>query len=111
MVYSQTGIMCINRMPSQFQPPPRIEAASDKGKKGTSCLVTHVERKTGYVVVGRFGRQAIGDVQRRLSVCASGHFLALIRTLMTDNSGEFSGHKQLGKWLSCEIYSAAPGSP
>ncbi|WP_013630000.1 IS30 family transposase [Rubinisphaera brasiliensis] len=87
------------------------ESDTIEGKKGTGYLVTHVERKTGYVVVGRLEDKQSETLNVGTRRAFENIPSPLIRTLTTDNGSEFSGHKQLEEALGCAIYFAAPRSP
>lgn len=87
------------------------ESDTVEGRKGTGYLVTHVERKTGYVVVGLMKDKQAATLNAGTLEAFHGIPCELIRTLTTDNGTEFSGHRLLEKELACSIYFAAPRSP
>ena len=76
-----------------------------------NALVTLVERKSGFLRMGRAGdmtaattagvlRRRLGDLPRRLR-----------RTLTLDNGKEFARHAQFGSALGLAVYFAAPRRP
>ncbi len=87
------------------------ESDTVEGKKGTGYLVTHVERKTGYLVASylpdKKSETLNSETVRAFSTIPS----ELVRTLTTDNGKEFAGHESLEKSLQCSIYFADPHSP
>jgi len=87
------------------------ESDTVEGKKGSGYLVTHVERKTGFLVASylpdKKSKTLNSETVRAFSTIPS----ELIRTLTTDNGKEFAGHESLEKSLECSIYFADPHSP
>lgn len=87
------------------------ESDTVEGKKGTGYLVTHVERKTGYLVASYLPDKKAATLNRKTVRAFLTIPSQLIRTLTTDNGKEFAGHESLEKSLECSIYFADPHSP
>lgn len=80
------------------------ESDTIEGQKGTGYLVTHVERKTGFLVASYLPNKK-AETLNATSVRAFKDLpSSLIRTLTTDNGSEFSGHRELEQLLSCSVY-------
>lgn len=87
------------------------ESDTVEGAKGAGLLVTHVERKSRYVRIGRLPDKraatlsavsgaALGDLPRRLR-----------RTLTVDNGKEFADFKAIQRALRLKVYFANPHAP
>lgn len=87
------------------------ESDTVEGSKGSGYLVTHVERRTGYMVAAWLPDKKSETLNERTIEAFTGIVPSRIRTLTTDNGSEFSGFKGLEKALKCEVYFADPHSP
>ena len=87
------------------------ESDTVEGKKGTGYLVTHVERKTGFLIASYLPDKKSETLNVESVRAFSRIPSQLIRTLTTDNGKEFAGHESLEKRLECSIYFADPYSP
>jgi len=87
------------------------ESDTVEGAKGTGLLVTHVERKSRYVRLGklsdkraetlsRVSRRVLGDLPAKLR-----------RTLTVDNGKEFAGFKTMQNQLQVKVYFAHRHAP
>jgi IS30 family transposase len=84
------------------------EADTILGTEGTRpCLLSLVERKTGYLVLGKLRARTTAEVNRRA--------IALLRqqphpvhTLTTDNGTEFHGYAALEARTTARVYFATP---
>jgi IS30 family transposase len=78
------------------------------GKSRHSALVTLVERKSGYVRIGRVDSMksdlTMRVAKRRMKDLPS----ALLRSMTSDNGKEFAEHQQLTRGLGLEVYFADP---
>jgi IS30 family transposase len=87
------------------------ESDTVEGKKGTGYLVTHVERKTGFLIASYLPDKKSETLNAESVQAFSTIPSELTRTLTTDNGKEFAGHESLEKSLACSIYFADPYSP
>ena len=72
-----------------------------------ACIVTMVERKSGYTAIGKVARRAGGEVNARL------HRLIKrqprrVRTITVDNGTEFHSYKALEQRVDTRFYFATP---
>lgn len=77
-------------------------------KKGTGYLVTAVDRKTGYMLLGRTKTKRTGSVMEAIRKMFSGIENNLIKTMTFDNGTEFYYHRMLTRWFGVKVYFADP---
>ncbi len=77
------------------------------GQGNAHCIVTLVERATGYVLIGKLGARNAGELTRRT--------IALIRrsprkfqTITADNGTEFHGYRKIEQATGVTFYFATP---
>lgn len=75
--------------------------------KGRACLVTAVERVTGYVVIGKLPACTEAEFTRRTLRLLRPH---QVRTLTMDNGSEMTGYHQLQDRLGLTCYFTQPYS-
>lgn len=78
------------------------------GARGQGTLLTHVERKSGYLLAAKLKARQSAEVNR-----ASQHLFTSIpaklrRTLTLDNGKEFTRHEELSRLTGMAIYFAQP---
>jgi IS30 family transposase len=75
--------------------------------QGGACIVTLVERKTGYVVIGKLARRTASDLNVRLEalVRRQPH---IVRTITADNGTEFHSYKAFEARVPLKFYFATP---
>jgi len=84
------------------------ESDTVEGGKGTGFVVTHVERKSGYVVVAGLPDKRAPTLNAH-TLTAFAHLPpGAVRSLTCDNGGEFAGHEELERSLGCRVYFADP---
>jgi IS30 family transposase len=83
------------------------EADTVMGKGSRDCILTLVERMTGYSLIGKLGSRTVKEVNRRARRLISRHRKRFF-TITADNGTEFHGHKRLEKLTGVEIYFANP---
>jgi transposase, IS30 family len=101
----------IDRRPAEINNRSRYgdwEGDTVIGKRRKSVLVTHVERKSGFLLAAKIeGRlsQAVNRASYQLfqSVPAK-----LRRTLTLDNGKEFAGYEDLSRWTGLAVYFTKP---
>lgn len=71
-------------------------------------LVTAVERKTGYTLIGRVTTKHSAGVMKRISKMFAEIDRAKVKTLTFDNGTEFFHHAMLGESLKVKVYFADP---
>jgi IS30 family transposase len=81
------------------------------GGRRRNALVTLVERKSGYVRLGRADDMTAATTARVVRRRLSGLPPPLRRTLTLDNGKEFARHAQLAAALGLAVYFAAPRRP
>ena len=74
---------------------------------GGPCVLTLVERKSGYVAVGQLAHQASVDVNRRARQLIAAQPRP-VRTITVDNGGEFHGYAALERVVDARVYFATP---
>jgi IS30 family transposase len=72
-----------------------------------ACIVTMVERKSGFLAIGQLDRCGAAETTARLTqlIAAQPH---PVRTLTLDNGTEFHGYKQLEAMVDTVCYFATP---
>lgn len=75
--------------------------------QGGACIVTLVERKTGFVVIGKLERHTAADLNARLEAMIARQPRA-VRTITADNGTEFHSYKALEQRVSAKFYFATP---
>jgi len=75
--------------------------------QGGACIVTLVERKTGYVVMGKLVRRAAANLRARLE-CLVRRQPHAVRTITADNGTEFHRYKALEARVPLKFYFATP---
>jgi len=81
-----------------------VDTVHGKGKEG---IVTIVERKTGYVQIGKLERRRISETNARIKQLIKrdpGNY----ETITADNGGEFHGYRKLEKSCGVSFYFAWP---
>jgi len=72
-----------------------------------ACVLSLVERKTGYVALGQLARRATAEVNRRVR-----YLLGIqprpVRTITVDNGTEFHGYRTIERTTSARFYFATP---
>jgi IS30 family transposase len=81
------------------------------GKRGTGCIATHVERKSGYLVAVK-----IPDRQDKAFTIATIAAFAKIseklkKSFTVDNGKEFAAHKELAAGTGMKVFFCDPYSP
>ena len=75
--------------------------------KGRPCLLSMVERKTGYVVLGKLKARTTAEVNRRTLRLMKAQPRP-VRTITADNGTEFHGYTTIEKATSARFYFATP---
>jgi transposase, IS30 family len=77
------------------------------GSPAGPCVLTLVERKTGYVLVGHLARRSTAAVNRRAQqlIAAQPH---PVRTITVDNGTEFHGYAALERTTGTQFFFATP---
>lgn len=75
--------------------------------KGTACVLTIVERRTGLVRIGPL-RRATKELTTRRTVSLLGQEAHPVRTITADNGCEFHDYKQIEAALKTDFYFATP---
>jgi IS30 family transposase len=71
------------------------------------CILTLVERATGYVLIGKLGARNAGEAARRTIQLVRRH-PGKFRTITADNGTEFHGYKEVEKSTGVKFYFATP---
>lgn len=75
--------------------------------KGRSCITTIVDRRSGYVLIGKLNARTVEDTNRRLRQLISRHAGRFI-TITSDNGCEFHGYRDLEVRCQVKFYFAHP---
>lgn len=75
--------------------------------QGGACIVTLVERKTGFVVIGKLERHTAADLNARLEAMIARQRRP-VRTITADNGTEFHSYKALEQRVAAKFYFATP---
>jgi IS30 family transposase len=75
--------------------------------RGKPCIVTVVERKSGFVRIGPLPRATVEHTNARV-VQLLAHEPHKVRTITSDNGVEFHGYKDIECQLGTAIYFATP---
>ena len=72
-----------------------------------ACILTLVERKTGYVMIGKLANRTVAETNRRLRKLIDRH-PGRVRTITADNGCEFHGYAEIEESYGVEFYFAQP---
>ena len=75
--------------------------------KNKGCVLTLVDRKTGYVMIGKLAARTIQQTNRRLRMLADRH-PEKFQTITADNGCEFHGYEQVEESHGIRFYFAPP---
>lgn len=84
------------------------ESDTVAGRQGGPCLVTNVDRKSGYLVGGKAERRASAEVRDVMVESLGGERL---ETVCPDRGKEFALHAEVTRELGVEFYFALPHHP
>lgn len=87
--------------------PGHWEIDTVVGKQGGDCIVTLVERKSGYVLIGKLKNHTKKELNKRTIrlIKSSG---GIYHTITADNGTEFHGYKEIEKKTGAAFYFATP---
>lgn len=74
---------------------------------GSAGVITLVERKTGYVLIGKVRSRNAADVTRRAIALIRAHRRKML-TITADNGTEFAGHRRIEQLTGVRFYFAHP---
>jgi len=77
------------------------------GKGSSDCIVTLVERKTGFVHIGKLADRTTGSLNQKTLMLIRRNPEA-VKTITADNGTEFHQHKKIEKKSSAKFYFANP---
>lgn len=112
--YDSRGRLAGKRMIDER--PAEIETRRTKGHweidtvMGTGdkdCIVTLVERKTGYTVIGKLANRTTAELNKRVIGLIRQHG-AVFKTITADNGTEFHGYKEIEAATGVRFYFAHP---
>ena len=75
--------------------------------QGGACIMTMVERVTGFLIIGKLERRATADLNARL-IALIQREPRPVRTITADNGTEFHSYKAVERQLPVRFYFAAP---
>jgi transposase, IS30 family len=104
------GRVDIDKRPAHVERRKQLghwEADLVSGKHHRGFLVTLVERKSRYTLIGHVERKQSDAVTTEIVRLLRPH-ADRVRTLTFDNGREFTGHLQLAQRLKCKTYFAKP---
>ena len=108
------GRVGIEKRPAMADVRGRIgdwESDTMEGQKGTGLLMTHVDRKSRFLIAGKLADKRSATFAR--ATCQQMQCLParLRRTLTADNGTEFSDFRLIERELGLSVYFANPYSP
>ena len=75
--------------------------------KNRACILTLVERKTGFVLIGKLANRTVAETNRRLRLLLDRH-ARRVRTITADNGCEFHGYAEVEESHGVRFYFAPP---
>jgi transposase, IS30 family len=78
------------------------------GARREGVIVTHVERKRGYLLAAKLEARQSAAVNRASQQLFARLPAQLRRTLTLDNGKEFASHEELSRWTGMAIYFTQP---
>lgn len=96
--------------------PPSVETRRYKGhweidtvfgKGSNHCIVTLLERKSGYVIIGKLPNKSTGALNKKASKLIRRH-PGSFKTITADNGTEFHQYKHIEEQLGVTFYFATP---
>lgn len=102
---------CIDQRPAVVDRRTRYgdwEGDTVVGRRHRGALVTVVERKSGYLLVGKVQTRKADKVRQSIQRQYKTIPPSLRKTLTFDNGKEFSQHEQLADELNIDVYFAKP---
>ena len=84
-----------------------LEGETVIGSSDKHCVLTLVDRKTGYTMIGKLESRTVKSVNRRAIGLLKGSNRR-VRTVTVDNGTEFHGHKKIEAATAAKFYFAAP---
>lgn len=101
----------IGERPAEAEGRTRIgdwESDTVAGTRGGACLVTNVDRKTGFLAGGKSPRKASAEVNAVMISSLRGKPL---HSVTPDRGSEFAAHAEVSAALGVEFYFALPHHP
>lgn len=83
------------------------EADTVMGKGARDCILTLVERKTGFVLLGKLRARTVEEVNRRATDLIQRQ-PRVVRTVTVDNGTEFHGYETIERNTDTRFYFATP---
>jgi IS30 family transposase len=77
------------------------------GRGSKACLLTLVERKTGFLLIGKLSARTTAEVNRVLVAMIKRH-ASRVKTITADNGTEFHGHQEVEALTGVPFYFAHP---
>ena len=108
------GRVGIERRPAVVETRRRFgdwESDTIEGAKGSGLLVTHVERKSRYVRLGRLKDKSAIRLRRVSAAVLADLPAKLRRTMTVDNGKEFADFAAMQQSLNVAVYFANPHAP
>lgn len=75
--------------------------------KNKACILTLVDRKTGYIMIGKLAARTVQETNRRLRMLTERHPEKFL-TITADNGCEFHGYEQVEESHGITFYFAPP---
>lgn len=84
------------------------EADTVLGRGSKHCILTLVERKTGFTLIGKLVARTVENLNERMISLIKGRGDLPVRSITMDNGTEFHGYKNIESALGIPIYFARP---
>lgn len=81
------------------------------GKRGTGCIATHVERKSGYLIAVKIPDRQDKDFTIATIAAFAKISEKMKKSLTVDNGKEFAAHKELASGTGMKVFFCDPYSP
>ena len=75
------------------------------GSGDQQCVLTLVERKTGYVRIGKLRKRTVAETNRAAASVMKRH---PVKSITADNGTEFHGYKEMEEAIGTRVYFATP---
>jgi len=105
-----SGKRHISERPAEVEDRGQIghwEIDTVMGSGSKDCIVTMVERKTGFLVMGKLADHTMGSLNQRVIPLIRDH-AAKVKTITADNGTEFHGFAEIEQKTGVTFYFATP---
>ena len=105
--YDSRGRLAGKRHISERSPGAENRSRVGHLEGDTHCILTLVDRKTGYLMIGKLKSRTVKDTNRR-AIALIKNAPRLVRTVTVDHGTEFHGYKQIEAATHSRFFFATP---